>query len=165
MATDRIDRASDVRSRPRPAGAARARCGGGVRAVFEVIRPGSLTTFQDLGRTGLAHLGVPPSGAADKRSLRMANRLVGNDESAAVLETTLRGPVLAVHEPVTVAVTGAPSNPRTEKGPLAMNAVEHLRAGDILDVGTATAGVRTYLAVRGGFKACEVLGSSSSDLL
>jgi biotin-dependent carboxylase-like uncharacterized protein len=133
--------------------------------VIEVVRPGSLTTVQDLGRPGLAHIGVPPSGAADKRSLRLANRLVGNHEDAPALETTLRGPVLRFHAPVTVALAGAPADARVGRRRLAMHAVEHLGAGEELDVGVATGGARTYLAVRGGLAVDPVLGSASADLL
>src|SRR6185436_18850197 len=56
-----------------------------------VLRPGPLTTVQDLGRPGYAHLGIGRSGAADRASLRLANRLVGNPEDAAALEITLGG--------------------------------------------------------------------------
>ena len=64
-------------------------------AVFEVVDGGLLTTVQDAGRPGLAHLGVPPSGVLDAPAARLANRLVGNPEDAAVLETTGSGPVAA----------------------------------------------------------------------
>jgi len=75
----------------------------------EVVRPGPLTTIQDLGRAGLAHLGVPASGAADAGSLRLANELVGNDEDAACLEVTLGRLELHVSFDAVVAVAGAPA--------------------------------------------------------
>ena len=59
---------------------------------IEVLSPGALTTIQDLGRPGWAHIGVPRSGAADRPALRLANQLVGNVDGAAALETTLAGP-------------------------------------------------------------------------
>lgn len=74
----------------------------------EVVSPGALTTVQDLGRPGWAHIGVPRSGAADRPALRLANRLVGNDEGAPALETTLSGPRLRFDRPTVVALTGAP---------------------------------------------------------
>src|SRR4051794_28250715 len=76
------------------------------RAV-DVVDPGTLTTGQDLGRPGWAHLGVPRSGALDQPALRLANRLVGNAEGAAALETTFGGVVLRVVRATTLAVTGA----------------------------------------------------------
>jgi len=133
--------------------------------VIEVLSPGSLTTIQDLGRPGWAHLGVPPSGAADPRSLGLANRLVGNPEGAAALEATIRGPVLRFDRAAVVALSGAPVEARVDSRPIAMHAVERVTAGDVLDIGLATAGARTYLAVRGGIGAEPVLGSRSTDVL
>ena len=74
--------------------------------MMEVLAPGLLTTVQDLGRTGLRHLGVPSCGAADRDALRLGNRLVGNDESEAGLECTLVGPTLRFRQPHVVALTG-----------------------------------------------------------
>ncbi len=75
---------------------------------IEVLQPGLLTTVQDLGRPGLAHLGVPHSGAADPASLRRANRVAGNPDDAAGLEVTLGRLTLRFRDAGVVAVTGAP---------------------------------------------------------
>jgi KipI family sensor histidine kinase inhibitor len=80
--------------------------------LIEVLQPGPLTTVQDLGRAGLAHLGVPASGAADAGSLRLANDLVGNDAGAACLEVTLGRLAVRFHSDALVAVTGAPVSVR-----------------------------------------------------
>lgn len=133
--------------------------------MIEVLSPGGLTTVQDLGRPGLAHLGVPPSGAADQRSFTLANRLVGNPEGFAALETTLRGPVLRFHATALVALAGAPVDARAGDRELAMQAPERVEAGETLTIGMAHAGLRTYLAVRGGIDVQHVLGSASTDLL
>jgi biotin-dependent carboxylase-like uncharacterized protein len=133
--------------------------------MIEVLAAGSLTTIQDLGRPGWAHLGVPRSGAADASSLRLANRLLANPESAAALETTLVGPRLRFDRDATVALAGAPVDARIGGRAAAMNAPLRLRAGDVLEVGSASAGLRTYVAVRGGL-ACELtLGSAATDIL
>ena len=79
------------------------------RRWVEVLRPGPLTTVQDLGRPGLAHLGVPASGAADQGSLRLANELTGNDEGAACLEVTLGRLELRFSFDAVAAVAGAPA--------------------------------------------------------
>ncbi len=133
--------------------------------MIEVLDPGALTTVQDLGRPGWAHLGVPASGAADAPALRLANRLVGNPEGAAALESTLRGPVLRFASPALIALTGAPVEARAGDRALAMHAGERVEAGEVVRIGTASAGVRTYLAVRGGIDAEQVLGSAASDSL
>jgi biotin-dependent carboxylase-like uncharacterized protein len=133
--------------------------------VIEVLRAGSLTTVQDLGRPGLAHIGVPPSGAADPPSLALANRLVGNPDGAPALEATLQGPALRFHRPASVALAGAPCRASAAGRPVGPHAVLHLAAGAVLDVGSVLAGVRTYVAVRGGLAVAPVLGSASTDLL
>ncbi|MCO5993690.1 5-oxoprolinase subunit C family protein [Actinoallomurus rhizosphaericola] len=129
--------------------------------TIEVVRPGPLCTVQDLGRPGYAHLGVPHSGAADAASLRLANRLVGNPEDAAGVELTFGGAALRFHAPAWIAVTGAP----VRVSPGAMNAPCHVPAGTTVEFGVPPAGVRTYVAVRGGVDVPPVLGSRSTDLL
>ena len=132
---------------------------------IEVITPGALTTVQDLGRPGWAHIGVPRSGAADRPALRLANQLVGNDEGAPALETTLIGPRLRVDGPTVVALTGAPTDASVGECPVPMYRAFAIEAGDVLHVRTARAGLRTYVAVRGGIDAPLVLGSAATDLL
>lgn len=129
--------------------------------MIEVVRSGPLATVQDLGRAGYAHLGVPFSGAADRPSLCLANRLVGNAEDAAGLELTFGGAALRFEAAAWIAVTGAPLTTR----PGTMNAPCHVPAGTVVEFGTPSAGVRTYVAIRGGVEVPAVLGSRSTDLL
>jgi biotin-dependent carboxylase-like uncharacterized protein len=132
--------------------------------VIEVEHPGAFTTVQDLGRAGYGHLGVSRSGAADRDSLTLANRLVGNPEASAGLECTLRGPRIRLHRDCTVAITGAPVDVATVDGTeVAMNCAIRAPAGSVLQVGRAVAGVRSYVAVSGGIVAPPVLGSRSWD--
>jgi len=119
-----------------------------------VVDAGLLTTVQDRGRPGLAHLGVPPSGAVDRRAYDLGNLLVGNPPGAAALEATLVGPTLRFDGPATVALTGA-TEPR----------VVRLGPGETLEVGRCEGGARIYVCVRGGIDAEPVLGSRSTDLL
>ncbi|MQY08354.1 5-oxoprolinase subunit C family protein [Actinomadura macrotermitis] len=133
--------------------------------MIEVVRPGPLATVQDLGRAGLAHLGVPGSGAADARALRLANRLVGNAEACAGVEFTFGGAALRFHSPAWIAVTGAPLPVRVDGRAHGMNAPCHVPAGAVLELGIPSQGLRSYLAVRGGLAVEPVLGSRSTDLL
>lgn len=133
--------------------------------MIEVVRPGPLTTVQDLGRPGLAHLGVGHSGAADPRALRLANRLVGNDETAAGLEVTLGGLAVRFDEPGIVAVTGAPAPLRVNGRAANLHAPVHVAGGDLVELAAPIHGVRSYLVVRGGIAVPPVLGSRSTDLL
>lgn len=130
-----------------------------------VVDPGPLTTVQDRGRPGWAHLGVPRSGALDQPSAALANRLVGNPDHAAVLETTLGGVTLRVSTAMTVAVTGAEAAVTVDDRPVAVAEPVAARAGQTLRVGPARSGLRSYVAVAGGMDAREVLGSRSTDTL
>ncbi|MER5199656.1 5-oxoprolinase subunit C family protein [Streptomyces sp. NPDC002755] len=134
------------------------------RAV-SVVRAGALTTVQDQGRPGHAHLGVPRSGALDAPAAALVNRLVGNPPDAAVLETTLNGCALRPRSDVTVAVGGAPCRVMVDGRPAAWGAPVRVRAGTLLDIGPAVSGVRTYVALAGGIIVEPVLGSRSTDLL
>jgi biotin-dependent carboxylase-like uncharacterized protein len=131
--------------------------------MIEVIKAGPLTTIQDQGRPGYAHLGVPRSGALDRPAARLANRLVGNPSSAAVLETTLMGCKLRFAIAATVAVTGAAAAVSVDGHKL--SGLLDIPAGGVLEVGRATAGVRSYVAVAGGIPVDPVLGSRSTDTL
>lgn len=130
-----------------------------------VVRSGALTTVQDRGRSGHAHLGVPRSGALDAPAMHLANRLLGNAPDAAVLETTLTGCALRPDRGVTVVVGGAPCPVTVDGRPVAWGVPVRVPAGAVLDVGGVTAGVRSYVAVAGGIAVEPVLGSRATDLL
>jgi biotin-dependent carboxylase-like uncharacterized protein len=146
------------------------------RSALEVVRPGPLSTVQDLGRPGLAALGIGRAGAADRGSLRLANRLVGNAEPAAGIEATFGGLSVRAHGDLVIAVTGAPCALRCHRSDGArsaasrpadgaMNAPLQLADGTVLTLGTPRRGLRSYLAVRGGVDVPPVLGSRSTDIL
>ncbi|WP_405874964.1 MULTISPECIES: biotin-dependent carboxyltransferase family protein [unclassified Streptomyces] len=130
-----------------------------------VVRAGALTTVQDRGRPGHAHLGVPRSGALDGPAAALVNRLVGNPPEAAVLETTVNGCAVRPRSTVTIAVGGAPSPVTVDGRPVAWGAPVRVPAGALLNVGTVVSGVRGYVAVSGGIAVEPVLGSRSTDLL
>ena len=132
---------------------------------IEVLRAGPLTTIQDLGRPGFAHLGVPHSGAADLASLARANTAAGNAPVAAALETTLAGPALRFAGRALIALAGAPARVTLNGTPVPFDEPLNVSAGAILDVGQTSSAVRTYVAVAGGIEAAPVLGSRSSDTL
>jgi antagonist of KipI len=130
-----------------------------------VLRPGLLTTVQDLGRWGHQDAGVPVAGPMDLYSHRLANRLVGNDEAAAALEVTLIGPELQARGDVICAVTGAvfelfAADQRVECG-----AVFQVPAGSRLRFGRRVAGTRATVALRGGIDVPPVLGSRATSIV
>lgn len=136
----------------------------GDRTHLDVVAPGLLTTVQDLGRTGYARFGVPPAGALDAFAARAANRLVGNDADAAVLEITLAGPILRFRADGLFAVTGADLSPRLDGSEVPSWTACAAPAGATLKFGRRRTGLRTYLAVAGGIRARRVLGSRSTYL-
>jgi biotin-dependent carboxylase-like uncharacterized protein len=133
--------------------------------MIEIINQGIGSSFQDLGRSGLSHLGVGRSGAADRPSHCLANRLVGNDESMATIESC-GGLSVRLHHAAVVVVTGAQGAIDVHHGPpVGVNGVEHLPAGAEFILRPPVQGMRYYLAVRGGFEIDPVLGSRSFDTL
>ena len=120
------------------------------RAIV-VEQPGLATTVQDLGRPGLAHIGIPPSGAVDPSLAAFVNRLVGNDPDAAVIETCGR---LAVRARGAVLIASS-----FEPAPI------WLRDGERYRLEGGFGRLWHYLAVGGGVDVAAVLGSRSTDTL
>lgn len=132
---------------------------------FEVVEGGLLTTVQDRGRPGYAHLGVPRAGALDQGASALANRLVGNDDHCAVLETTLTGCALRARGTQVVAITGAFADVEVDGRRMPWGTRLVVPDGGVLRVGPAVHGARSLIAVAGGFAADVVLGSRSHDTL
>ncbi|WP_062063362.1 urea carboxylase [Cellvibrio sp. OA-2007] len=134
--------------------------------VVEVLQPGTYTSVQDYpGRVGLWSIGVPPSGPMDDYAFRLANRIVGNHESAAALEYTIIGPKLKFHRDATIALTGATSPAKIDGELIPFWQPVAIKAGQVLEVGKAEQGCRGYLAVRNGFDVPVYLGSRSTFAL
>lgn len=131
---------------------------------IEVLSPGLQTTIQDLGRFGFGRYGVPPSGALDSFSLRIANRLVDNPEDQAGLETTLMGLRFKALNDVCIAVTGANLRPQVNQRPLEMWRSHVLKKDEILSFAGPESGCRAYVAFGGKLKVLPLLGSLSTNL-
>lgn len=132
---------------------------------LEILATGALATVQDEGRPGLAGLGVGVSGAADLRSLRLANRLIGNEPGAAAIEVTFGGLALRARSAVDIALAGAPTPTTVDGVPVGLNAPVHVPAGGEVRLSPPSCGVRTYLAVRGGIDVRADLGSRATDIM
>lgn len=135
-------------------------CSGGAR----VLSGGVLTTVQDLGRKGFQKFGIGESGAMDRKSLVLANELVGNREEAACLETTLCGPEIEFSTDCVFAVTGAESEVLLDGKPVPLNCAVKAPAGSVLKCGFAKKGLRSYLAFRGGILCVPFFGSRSTNV-
>ena len=131
---------------------------------LHVVKPGMLTTVQDLGRWGYQNLGVPVAGPMDHASHRLANLLVGNRSTAATLEVTWLGPELEFEQAVACALTGAEFDLMLDGRTVARNAVWQAARGSRLTIGARRRGARAYLAVKGGIAVPRYLGSRATHV-
>ena len=129
--------------------------------IFNVLSPGAYTTVQDLGRFGWQPFGVPPSGMLDNFAGRIANMLVGNPDTAALLELTFSGPTLKILAPASIALTGADMSFSINGTPAEGWCSVPVQPGDTVTVGMARSGCRGYLAVSQGIDVPLVMGSRS----
>jgi biotin-dependent carboxylase-like uncharacterized protein len=132
--------------------------------TIRILKPGLQTTVQAGPRSGMRHLGVPASGAADMLSLALANKLVGNAPASAAFETTLTGVSLLFQVDTFVAVAGARAVIELNGDLVGQHRTVAVRAGDEFMVGPAIAGARNYVAIAGGIAVDEILGSASTYL-
>lgn len=130
--------------------------------ALKVIKPGLLTTVQDLGRPGYFHLGIPIGGAMDRAALRAGNLLVGNDEGAAALEAVFMGPELEFTADAVVAVTGADMPVMVDGAPQPGWTSFSVKAGQVLSFDYLRGGARAYICVAGGIDTPPALGSRST---
>ncbi len=129
---------------------------------IEIKKAGLLTSIQDLGRFGYQRDGLPVGGAMDPYAFQIANLLVGNRPNEAALEITLTGPHLKFHGEHLVALCGGDFAPRLNGSPVPQWQTLRIRDGDELVIGAASSGCRAYLAVGGGLRVPQVLGSAST---
>lgn len=133
--------------------------------ALQIVKPGLLTTVQDLGRFGHQASGVPVAGPMDAFSHRLANQLVGNDADAATLEITLIGPELIVEAETTIAIAGAHFAVTCDDRAVPIGASFSVRPGQRVKFGRIVQGARAYLAVAGGVQTQSVLGSRATHLV
>lgn len=137
--------------------------------TLEILKTGPLALLEDLGRPGLSHMGVTRSGAADRRSHTLANRLVANPHDRATIEVTFGGFSARVRgagrDGVAIAVTGADADPSINGIPFGTNSIHYAHDGEVISLGAPHSGLRSYVAVRGGIDVDPVLGSRSYDVM
>ncbi|PAF44886.1 biotin-dependent carboxyltransferase family protein [Helicobacter sp. 11S02629-2] len=133
--------------------------------MIKILKAGIATSVQDYGRNGFYEAGIPPSGALDKLSYKVANLLVGNDEDAAVLECTFLGPTIEFMQDSIIALCGSNMTPVINGKEVASNTSLEVKKGDIFSTKFATIGARSYLAFSGGIDVPVILDSRSTYLL
>ena len=131
---------------------------------IRVLKPGMLTTVQDLGRTGYQSQGFSVAGVMDVRSFKIANLLVDNPENEPVLEFTLIGPTLEFTSDTIIAITGGDFNPTINGEPAPMYTAVYMHKGDILKFGSAVTGSRGYISFSSYLKIPTVMGSRCTNM-
>ena len=131
---------------------------------IRVLKPGMLTTVQDLGRTGYQSQGFSVAGVMDVRSFKIANLLVDNPENEPVLEFTLIGPTLEFTSDTIIAITGGDFNPTINGEPAPMYTAIYMHKGDILKFGSAVTGSRGYISFSSYLKVPTVMGSRCTNM-
>ena len=129
--------------------------------MIKIIKPGLYSTIQDKGRVGMQSYGIPYSGTMDSFSSDLANKILNNSVNSAVLEITMVGPVLEFVYETVICITGANFSPLLNNKIIKMNNPIFIKANDILSFGVLKSGLRSYIAVLGGFKSEKVFGSKS----
>ena len=132
--------------------------------MITIRKKGMMTTIQDLGRIGYQRYGMPVCGAMDRYAMELANILVGNPRSEAVIEATVMGPTIVFGEPEIFAITGGDFGPTLNGASIESNRAHLAEAGDVLALPMAKAGARAYIAFAGGLDIEEVMGSRSTFL-
>ena len=129
--------------------------------MVRVINPGIYSTIQDLGRFGFQKFGVPISGVMDSYSAKLANTILINDDNDAVLEITIKGPILEFQTETAICISGADLSPKLNSVSIENNKPILIKKGNILSFGKLNSGIRSYLAVLGGFQTSLVMNSRS----
>ncbi|NHM33264.1 biotin-dependent carboxyltransferase family protein [Neobacillus terrae] len=132
--------------------------------MLTVVKPGLLTSVQDLGRYGYQKYGVIASGVMDQLSHRISNILVGNEENEPTLEITLLGPVIHFDKDTLISICGGDLSPSINGDPVRIWRTIFVKKGSKLSFGPAITGSRAYLAVAGGFVVPKVMDSKSTYL-
>lgn len=137
---------------------------GACRTGFYLLKSHALCQLQDLGRFGVAELGLTEGGACDQQSAMLANMLLGNVAGAPLLEIGVGGVSLRAQANTYMVLTGAQMPFLLNGRPAPRYCTIAVKSGDLIEIGYAKAGLRCYLAVAGGFLVPTTLGSVSTVL-
>ncbi|NUO80922.1 biotin-dependent carboxyltransferase [candidate division KSB1 bacterium] len=131
---------------------------------LQILSPGFLTTIQDAGRFGFAHLGVSPAGAADMLAFRVGNMLVSNAENSSALEMTLVGGTFVFACSSFIALTGADCDATLDEQEVPSWRALPVRSGQTLQCRATKNGARTYLCIHGGIEVTPIMSSAATHL-
>ena len=127
-----------------------------------ILKPGMMSSIQDLGRWGFQKYGIPIGGVMDTTSATTVNRLCGNEDGEALLECTLHGTEIQCNETISLALGGGGARATINGEPVSYNKLIKMVSGSILKLHPDPYGCRTYIAFVGGLKVNKELGSAST---
>ena len=129
--------------------------------MIKVISSGFYTSIQDIGRFGFGDIGVPVSGVMDQYSAKLANSIIGNNDTDAILEIALGKVKLLFENESVICISGANLSSKLNNKKIVLNSAIEVAEGDVLTFDKSMYGVRSYLAVKGGFQSEIILNSRS----
>lgn len=136
--------------------------------MIEILSAGTLSTVQDLGRTGYRRYGVGTAGAMDRLALQVGNFMLGNAPDAAGIEVPVLPFQVRFLADMAFAVTGADAAANLDGVELPPWWMRVALAGQILTLGSKgpgfRLGARSYLLIAGGIAVPMVLGSRSTQM-
>jgi len=133
-----------------------------LRSTITVIKPGQQSLLQDFGRFGLAHFGITQGGPVDDYAYSWANHLLGNTINSPTIEITLGQAEFQVNHHCEMAIAGGDLNAKLDGVPLSNWSTFSARQGQVLSFGLPKNGLRSYLAIKGGFEISPELGSCAT---
>src|SRR5215831_16631775 len=131
---------------------------------ISIIKPGLLDTVQDMGRFGYGNWGINPTGVMDQYAAKLANMLVGNESTEAVIEIHFPGAQILFEQNALISLTGANFSPTLNDEPLPLWQPIVVRKNTVLHFPKLQSGARCYLAIHGGFNLPQWLGSYSTNI-
>jgi antagonist of KipI len=135
-----------------------------LKVSLEILKPGLMTSIQDLGRLGLNFYAMANSGAMDEHAAKIANLLLRKKEDEPVIECTIMAPSILFNSPTEIAITGADFTWKINDNRVATNQKLTIKKGDVLSGGTSKNGMRAYIAVQGQLELVPTFGSYATQL-
>ena len=129
---------------------------------LEIIKPGLMTSIQDLGRKGMAYYAIPHSGVMDQNAAKIALLLLQKEEHEALIECTSIAPKIKFNHTAQIAISGADFNWTVNGTKIPLNTVLSIAANDVLEGKMAQNGFRGYIAIKGHLEADQVYQSYST---
>ncbi|WP_235298647.1 5-oxoprolinase subunit C family protein [Portibacter marinus] len=129
---------------------------------IEILKPGLMTSIQDLGRNGLAYFAIPRSGVMDQNAAKIALLLLDMPVDCPVIECTTIAPTIRFHSSAIISITGVDLNWKLNDRNVSINQTIKIKDGDVLTGGYSKDKMRAYIAIKGKLQIEKIFGSYST---